>query len=121
MKVIFLSISYSENDHISFYEELLQEFVENGHEVFVACASEKRKGRNTNISDERGIRVLRIKTGNIIGNVNIIEKGISTVRIDKQFQKAIARYFSNEKFDLILYPTPPITLIGTVKFLKIFI
>ena len=23
MKVIFLSISYSENDHISFYEELL--------------------------------------------------------------------------------------------------
>ena len=49
MKVIFLSISYSENDHISFYEELLQEFVANGHEVFVACASEKRKERDTGI------------------------------------------------------------------------
>lgn len=118
MKVIFLSISYSENDHISFYEELLQEFVANGHEVFVACASEKRKERDTGISDERGIHVLRIKTGNITGNGNMIEKGISTVMIDKQFQKAISRYFSNEKFDLILYPTPPITLVGTVAYLK---
>nr|WP_294665518.1 glycosyltransferase family 4 protein [uncultured Blautia sp.] len=118
MKVIFLSISYSENDHISFYEELLQEFVANGHEVFVACASEKRKERDTGISDERGIHVLRIKTGNITGNVNIIEKGISTVMIDKKFQKAIAQYFSKEKFDLILYPTPPITLVGTVAYLK---
>ena len=118
MKVIFLSISYSENDHISFYEELLQEFVANGHEVFVACASEKRKERDTGISDERGIHVLRIKTGNITGNVNIIEKGISTVMIDNKFQKAIAQYFSTEQFDLILYPTPPITLVGTVAYLK---
>ena len=118
MKVIFLSISYSENAHISFYEELLQEFIANGHEVFVACASEKRKKKDTEISDERGIHVLRIRTGNITGNVNIIEKGMSTVMIDKQFQKAISRYFSNEKFDLILYPTPPITLIETVTYLK---
>ncbi len=118
MKVIFLSISYSENDHISFYEELLQEFVANGHEVFVACASEKRKGKNTEVADERGIHVLRIKTGNITGNVKIIEKGIATIMIDKQFQKAIARYYSDEKFDLILYPTPPITLVGTVAYLK---
>lgn len=118
MKVIFLSISYSENDHISSYEELLQEFVSNGHEVFVACASEKRKGKNTEVADERGIHVLRIKTGNITGNVNIIEKGIATIMIDKQFQKAIARYYSDEKFDLILYPTPPITLVGTVAYLK---
>ena len=118
MKVIFLSISYSEKEHVSFYEELLQEFVANGHEVFVACASEKRKQRDTEISDERGIHVLRIKTGNITGNVNIIEKGISTVMIDRKFQKAIAKYFSKEKFDLILYPTPPITLVGTVSYLK---
>lgn len=118
MKIIFLSISYSENNHISFYEELLQEFVSNGHEVFVACASEKRKQRNTGITCERGINVLRIRTGNITGNVNLIEKGISTVMIDKQFQKAISRYFANEKFDLILYPTPPITLVGTVTYLK---
>ncbi len=118
MKIIFLTISYSENNHISFYEELLQEFVINGHEVFVACASEKRKQRKTEISYERGIRVLRIKTGNITGNVNIIEKGISTILIDRQFQQAIEKYFLNEKFDLILYPTPPITLVGTVSYLK---
>lgn len=118
MKIIFLSISYSEKGRISSYEELLQKFVSIGHEVFVACASEKRKQRKTGITNERGIHVLRISTGNITGNVNLIEKGISTVMIDKQFQKAISRYFANEKFDLILYPTPPITLVGTVTYLK---
>lgn len=118
MKIIFLSISYSENDHISFYEELLQEFVANGHEVFVACASEKRKGKNTEVADERGIHVLRIKTGNITGNVNIIEKGLATVCIDRLFQKAVSKYYVDVKFDLILYPTPPITLVGTVDYLK---
>ena len=43
MKVIFLSISYSENDHISFYEELLQEFVANGHEVSLHVLVKKEK------------------------------------------------------------------------------
>ena len=89
-----------------------------GMKSLYACASEKRKGKNTEVADERGIHVLRIKTGNITGNVNIIEKGIATILIDKQFQKAIDRYYSDEKFDLILYPTPPITLVGTVAYLK---
>lgn len=118
MRVLFLSLSYSENDHISFYEELLQEFVSNGHEVFVACASERKKGRETQVSDERGIRVLRIKTGNITGNVNLIEKGLGTLLIDRQFQSAISKHYAGIQFDLLLYPTPPITLVGTVSYLK---
>lgn len=118
MNVIFLSISYSEDDHISSYEELLQEFVSNGHSVYVACASEKKKGRDTCMKIERGITVLRIKTGNITGNINVIEKGISTVLIDRTFKKAISQYYTDIKFDLILYPTPPITLVGTVEYLK---
>ncbi|MDD3416768.1 MAG: glycosyltransferase family 4 protein [Lachnospiraceae bacterium] len=118
MNVIFLSISYSEDDHISFYEELLQEFVLNGHSVYVACASEKRKGRETCVQNERGITVLRIKTGNITGNINVIKKGMSTVLMDSTFKKAISKYYTDIKFDLILYPTPPITLVDTVEYLK---
>lgn len=118
MNILFLTISYSEKGHISFYEELLQEFVSNGHNVYVACASERKNGIDTSLSKERNISVLRIKTGNITGNLNIIEKGVSTLLIDTTFKKAIRKYYNNIKFDLVLYPTPPITLVGTVSYMK---
>ncbi|MBI5995329.1 glycosyltransferase family 4 protein [Clostridium perfringens] len=118
MKILFLTISFSEKNHISFYEELLQEFINKGHDVYVACASEKRKGVETHVLKERNINILRIKTGNITGNISIFEKGISTLLIDILFKNAIKKYYKNEKFDLVLYPTPPITLVNTVKWLK---
>ena len=118
MNIAFISISYSENNHISFYEELLQEFINNGHSVYVVCATEARKGKDTSISKLRGINVLRVKTGNITENKNLIEKGLSTLLIDHQFKAAIEEYLSDVALDLIIYPTPPITLAGVVKYLK---
>lgn len=118
MKILFLTISFSENNRISSYEELLQHFKEKGHEVYVACAAEKRKGIQTHISNVRGLQVLQIKTGNITKNKSLIEKGISTLTIDSLFQRAIRKYFDKVKFDLVVYPTPPITLVNTVRWLK---
>jgi hypothetical protein len=118
MNILFLSICYSERDNINFYEELLQEFVGRGHNVYVACANERRNGRNTTLTKERDISVLRIKIGNITGNVNIIEKGLSTVLIDYFFKKAIKKFYKCIDFDMLIYPTPPITLAGTVYYLK---
>ena len=118
MKILFLAISYSERGHISFYESLLQVFRKKDHEVYVACATEKRKKAETTLCEERGIHVLRIKTGNITEASNLIEKGISTVTIDPLFKKAVCKYYGALKFDLILYPTPPITFAGTIAYLK---
>lgn len=118
MNILFLSISYSEKNHISFYEDLLQEFIKKGHKVYVTCACERKKEMVTEISNERNISVLRIKTGNITGNISLIEKGISTLLIDNLFKKAIKAFYKDIKFDIIIYPTPPITLAGTVKYIK---
>lgn len=118
MKILFLSISYSERGHISFYEELLQEFVRNGHEVSVACATERRQKEKTYIQKEKGIQVLRIRIGNITGSISTIEKGISTISIDMIFKRSIQKHFNGRKFDLLLYPTPPITLVHTVEYMK---
>ncbi len=118
MKILFLTLSYSQKDRVSSYESLLQEFVAKGHEVYVACAEEKRTGIQTNLSMVRGIQVLQIKTGNITGNISLIEKGIGTITIDSAFKKAINKYYKGIDFDLIMYPTPPITLAGTVAKIK---
>lgn len=118
MKILFLSLTYSTAGHKSFYESLLQQFVAHGHEVFVACAKEKRAQEKVGLDTISNIKVLRIGTGNITGNLSLIEKGISTLKIDSQFLSAVKKYYGHIKFDLIMYPTPPITLVNTVSAIK---
>ena len=38
--------------------------------------------------------------------------------LETQYISAIKKYFSNIKFDLILYSTPPVTLVRPIKFIK---
>lgn len=118
MNILFLSLSYSTSDHKSFYESLLQQFVRHGHKVYVACAKEKSSNEEPGYQVINGIPVLRIPTGNVTGNISSIEKGISTLMIDYQFHKAIRKNYENTNFDLIIYPTPPITLVSTIKAIK---
>lgn len=118
MNILFLSLSFSTKNHKSFYEDLLRVFQKNGDSIYVACANEKRSQEPDGIEDNNGIIILRIRTGNITGNISLIEKGISTVTIDGLFEKAIKKKFGSVKFDLIMYPTPPITLVNTIESVK---
>lgn len=118
MNVIFLSIGGLSNlGDNAVYPDLLRHFRDNGHMVHVVCQRERRSRLFTELKIEHGIKVLRVKTGNIT-KTNFIEKGISTLLISDQFKRAIDKYFKNIKFDLILYSTPPITIVSTVLYLK---
>lgn len=118
MNIIFLT-----NDELGpmssqgIFTDLLREFYKNGHSVYAVCANEKKHKKRTNISVDKGINVLRVKTGNVT-QVNMIEKGFSTLLVKKQFKKAIKKYLGNIKFDLVLYSTPPITLANVIKYIK---
>lgn len=118
MNVLFLSISpvAHAGDH-SISLDLLREFRRNGHEVYIVAGLEKKDPAGTNVAREDGCTVLRVKIG---GNkkANLITKGLTTVRLPYLFIDAIKRYFADVKFDLVLYPTPPITHYDTVKFIK---
>ena len=118
MNVLFLSISPIANaaSH-SISLDLLHEFQKNGHNVYIVCGLERKENMETSLSDEAGCKVLRVKIGNN-KKANIIEKGITTVMLPSMYKKAIKKYFSNVKFDLVLYPTPPVTHFETVKYIK---
>jgi len=118
MNVLFMTIAYPKEGENNIYTDLIQEFVKNGHDLYIACSNERRNNQHTVVNVERNINVLRIRTGNITGQVNIIEKGISTVSLEKMFIRAINSYFPKIHFDLVLYSTPPITFAATVKYLK---
>lgn len=118
MRVLFLTIGAVYNfDNSGAYTDLLKKFKNEGHEVYVVGAVEKRTGKETQLTIEHGINVLRVKVGNIT-KTNLIEKGISTLTIGPHYQTAILKYWGNISFDLILYTTPPITIVGLVSKLK---
>lgn len=118
MNVLFLTIGRFESiEQHAIYPDLLREFRKNGHKVFSVSSYERRTGNKTEIIKEKGHIGLHVKIGNIT-KCSVIEKGISTVLIELQYKMAIQKYFSKVKFDLILFSTPPITLVGVVEFLK---
>ncbi|HHV50753.1 MAG TPA: glycosyltransferase family 4 protein [Clostridiales bacterium] len=118
MKILFLTIGrlVSIEDH-GIYPDLLRCFRDHGHEVFTVSAYEKRLGRETTLIEDNGAHMLHVKIGNIT-KCNVIEKGISTILIPFKYLSAIKRFFANEKFDLILYSTPPITLSRVINNIK---
>ncbi len=118
MNILFLSIGRfdSINQH-AIYPDLLREFKNQGHNVYVVSRRERRTGLPTELVEEDGAKLLKVRIGNIT-KTNIIEKGISTVLIESQYKSAIKKYFSDVKFDLVMYSTPPITFASVVKYVK---
>lgn len=118
MNILFLTLldfnSIKENN---IYTDLLREFVKHGHAVYVISPVERRKKQKTKLLREEKATILKLRIGNT-QKTNIIEKGISTINIEPEFIRGIKRYFSNVKFDLILYTTPPITLCKAIEFVK---
>ncbi len=118
MNVLFLTLyDFESLQESGIYTDLLREFVRNGYFIYAISPVEKRKKHETHLVKEKNATILRLQIGNT-QKTNIIEKGISTVMIELQFKAAIKKYFSDVKFDLVLYSTPPITLTGAVEFVK---
>lgn len=118
MKVLFLSLGRLEDiDAPGIYTDLMREMCANGHDVYVVSSRERRLRKPTILENQSGIHILKVKIGNI-KKTNIIEKGLSTLLIEHHYLKAIKQNFSNIKFDLVLYSTPPITFEKVVSFIK---
>lgn len=118
MNILFLSLGrYETIKESEGYTDLLREFIRHGDKVYILSPIEKRSGYDTRLIEEENSIILWVKTGNIT-KTKLIEKGISTLMIESQFLNAIKKYFSDVRFDLVLYPTPPITFVKVVEYIK---
>lgn len=118
MNVLFLTLlDFNSIDEKNIYTDLLREFAKHGHRLFVISPVERRKKIDTKIIKMDNATILKLKIGNT-QKTNIIEKGISTVSIEPQFIAGIKKFFSNVKFDLVIYSTPPITFCNAIEFVK---
>ena len=116
--VLFLSISnFPHLEGHSISHDLFHELKRNGHNVYVVCGLDRGCGEETSLKEEAGCKILRVKIGKN-KEANLIEKGLTTLLLPHTYKAAIRKYLPGIKFDWILYPTPPITHLGTAKYIK---
>lgn len=118
MNIIFLTIVQIKNvDESGLYNDLMRKFRDKGHQVYIVNPCERRIGVNTSIEHIHGVHILHVKTLNI-QKTNVVEKGVGTLLIERQYINAIKKFIGDVKFDLITYSTPPITFTNVVRYLK---
>jgi len=119
VNVLFLMISFPDiNKDSNLYSDLAEEFRNNGHQVYVTTLLEKKHNQNTYLEKVKNLNILRVRAGNWFNTNSVIKKGLTTITIANYFKRAVQNYFNDIKFDLVIYPTPPITFAPVVKYLK---
>jgi len=108
MNILFISIAWPAPGNKNLYSDLMDEFVLQGHRVHVAATRYDDEGREK-VSEENGIKILRIHSGKIM-KTSYLRKAIVLLTLGRKLGSAIKRYYGKERYDLIIAPTPPITL-----------
>ena len=119
MNILFLSIGDIPSiRHREIYPDLMREFIKNHHRVYVVCSRERRKNLPTEVVEEDGATLIKVRIGNIT-KTNLIEKGISTLAIKQQYINGIKKYFKdgklkeNKESDYTVVVTKMNTIINT--------
>lgn len=119
MNVLFMTIGKMDNiEEHTIYCDLLRYFRDMGHSIYTISPYEKRTNLQTTYEEKNGIHMLHVRTGNVTGMVNLIEKGFAQLTLEPIFIKALKKYYSNIKFDLVMYSTPPITFCNAIEYVK---
>lgn len=115
MNILFLSLIpiRDVNEH-GIYTDLLREFIKHGY--YVRTVSPIPGEPDRNIRGE-GYGILQVNTPPM-QKIGFLRKGINSLRIGPVLRRAIAKHCKDERYDLILVATPPITIAGTVEWVK---
>ena len=117
MKILFLMLGLPpEGKSGGMYADLAAEFVKNGHELTVMAPDVNHS--SCFMSQERGMRVVRVASKETQGVPSMFRKGIALATLEYYFKKGYKKFLKNEKFDWIFMPTPPISLSGFAAYVK---
>lgn len=119
VNLLFLTLARIEDiTQRGIYTDLIREVAKKGINVYVVCPREHRENLPTELECYDNIHILKVKIGNITKTKSIIAKGISTLKLEHQYIRAIKENFKNVKFDAVTYSTPPITFNKIIKYFK---
>jgi len=116
MRVIFLGLAVPNmNEYHNMFTELVVEFRNNGHDIMIVAPAYEKSVNGIQIED--GIPTLRVPTLELF-RVGKIQKGLATLLLPYQYKRALKKAKIDLNFDLVMMPTPPITLVNVASWLK---
>jgi glycosyltransferase involved in cell wall biosynthesis len=116
MRILYLGLGVPDmNKSQNLFTELVLEFHKKGHQIdVVAPAREKDK---SGLRKEAGVNVLRVPTLQLF-NVGFLVKGLANLLLPYQYKSALKKSGLNLAYDLVIIPTPPITLVSLAGWFK---
>ena len=124
MNILFLTmVDVRDVRERGIYTDLARTLAQWGHNVFLVSPAERRHGLPSRLYEPfcptggGRVQLLKLKTGNL-QKTGLLEKGISTLMLPHRLTRGILRYFSDVRFDLILYSTPPVTLLRPIRVIR---
>ena len=116
MRILFLGLSLPKLEKSTYmYTGLVREINRQGHDLLVIAPAYDKN--ITGLQEEMGVNVIRVPTFKLF-RVGIIQKGLANLMLPVQYKKWLKKYNIKKDFDLVILPTPPITLYGLVKWFK---
>lgn len=119
MNIVFITLlTFNSIFEHNIYCDLLREFLLEGHHLSVFCATDlEEKTKYKLVEEKENFELFHVNTGKI-QKTSLLRKGINTLLLDKKIQKVIKKELSHNEVQLIIYTTPPITLVKTISYLK---
>ena len=117
MNILFISIAWPKAGERNLYSDLMDEFISKGHRVHVVGTQDKGRESKQELSQENGITVLRVNSGQI-RKTSYLRKAVLLLTLGRKIRTAVMEQFGREHYDLIIGPTPSITLSNLYKNLK---
>jgi glycosyltransferase involved in cell wall biosynthesis len=118
VNLLFLTLCDFDNlEERGIYSDLMMEFIDHGHKVTIVSPRERKYMEKTRFLENNNYRILKIRIGNA-QQTNMIERGLTTIFLQHNILSSIKKYLSKDKFDLVLYSTPPITFAKVINFIK---
>jgi hypothetical protein len=99
------------------YMDLMDEFADNGHNVFIATPIEHKEKTKSICLSKNNVHLLGIHIGDYF-DTNIVKKGLTLVGLERAYLHQIINEWGGVHFDLVLYSTPPITFSKVIKYFK---
>jgi hypothetical protein len=104
-------------DERGVYSDLMREFQKRGHQICIISPVERKAQQPTRLIDCGSYKILKLQIGDYQKSSPLI-KGISALTLDSKYLKGIKQYFSDVRFDLAIYSTPPIDVQKAVHYVK---
>lgn len=116
MNILFLTIAPKKAQKMN--RDVALAFFNHGHNVYTVCPDDEEYDATDKFVNIDGINYLFVKSESTVGKISITKKVKNFLLTDSIYKSALKKANIPGGIDLVLYSTPPITLVNTIIWAK---